>query len=390
MTMRRCLIFIAIVILIPAVRSDEPAKAAELTSKEIADGWILLFDGETTFGLNVAGESQVKDGTLVLGGKKESTATVMVPVGELYLEYAWPGGAQGKLVVEPPKGVAHWVQRIPFNGAGPVDKDTLNATAITFEQTRDGSVSTETKFDLVASATPPNKMNVTRIKSQAPFFPAVGTLTVLAGNKLVLRAVKFRPSGLQPLFNGKDLTGWKQFTDDPKRARSKFTVTKEGWLNVADGPGDLQTEKHFDDFILQLDCISNGKNLNSGVFFRCLPRQFQNGYEAQIQNGYKNNDRTKPSDFGTGAIYRRQPARKVVSNDHEWFKMTVLAHGNHIATWVNGYQVTDFADKRPADENPRNGSKTGKGAISIQGHDPTTNLSFRGIGVAELPRPQKN
>lgn len=99
-----------------------------------------------------------------------------------------------------------------------------------------------------------------------------------------------------------------------------------------------------------------------------------------------NNDRAKPKDYGTGAIYRRQKARRVVPNDFEWFSMTLIARGNHLATWVNGYQVTDFTDTRPAKDNPRNGSKTGKGPISIQGHDPTTNLSFRNIRIAEIPK----
>jgi hypothetical protein len=209
-------------------------------------------------------------------------------------------------------------------------------------------------------------------------------LMIMKGGLVDLKNEKQRV--LEPLFNGKDLSGWKQFTEEPKRAKSKFTVTSEGWLSLIDGPGDLQTEKQFDDFILQAECISNGKHLNSGIFFRCLPGQYQNGYEAQIQNGYKDGDRAKPTDYGTGAIYRRQPARKVVSNDNEWFTMTIAAHGNHIATWVNGYQVTDFTDTRPPNENARNGSKTGKGAISIQGHDPTTNLSFRNIRIVELPK----
>jgi hypothetical protein len=39
----------------------------------------------------------------------------------------------------------------------------------------------------------------------------------------------------------------------------------------------------------------------------------------------------------TGAISNRQKARKVVSSDNEWFTMTVLAQGNHLATWVNGF-----------------------------------------------------
>jgi hypothetical protein len=196
----------------------------------------------------------------------------------------------------------------------------------------------------------------------------------------------FEPILLEPLFSGVDLKGWKQYHGDDKRAKSKFTVTPEGWLNVKDGPGDLQTEQQFDDFLLQFECISNGKQLNSGIFFRCLPGQYQNGYEAQIHNGFVDNDRTKPKDYGTGAIYRRQKARKVVPNDFEWFSMTLIARGNHMATWVNGYQVTDFADTRPANDNPRNGSKTGKGPISIQGHDPTTNLSFRNIRIAMIPK----
>jgi hypothetical protein len=41
---------------------------------------------------------------------------------------------------------------------------------------------------------------------------------------------------------------------------------------------------------------------------------------------------------------------------------------------------------REPNENPRNGSKTGKGCISLQGHDPTTNLDFRNIRVLELPK----
>ena len=86
---------------------------------------------------------------------------------------------------------------------------------------------------------------------------------------------------------------------------SKFEVTKDGELSVKNGPGDLVTEKEFDDFVLQFECKTLGKALNSGIFFRCIPGQYQNGYEAQIQNAFKDDDRTKPLDFGTGAIYRR-------------------------------------------------------------------------------------
>jgi hypothetical protein len=225
----------------------------------------------------------------------------------------------------------------------------------------------------------------------------------------MLRTVKLRPESTVSLFNGKDLTGWQVFKGKGKK--SKYGVTKEGWLNVKDGPGDLQTERLYDDFVLQLGCISNGKHLNSGVFFRCIPYQYQQGYEAQIQNDFtvdppreytveeydpkthkrtgKKKVKSAAKDYGTGAIYRRVPARFGVAKDKEWFTMTVVARGRHFATWVNGIQMVDWTDNRPAADNPRKGYRAGKGAISIQGHDPTTDLSFRNFRIAELPRGKK-
>ena len=110
-----------------------------------------------------------------------------------------------------------------------------------------------------------------------------------------------------------------------------------------------------------------------------------NGYEYQIQNGYQNADRTKPDDFGTGAIFRRIAARQVISNDREWFTATLIADGPHFATWVNGYPVVDWTDDRPADENPRKGLRLEAGHFSLQGHDPGTDLNFRNIQLSPLP-----
>src|SRR5690606_18793046 len=97
--------------------------------------------------------------------------------------------------------------------------------------------------------------------------------------------------------------------------------------------------------------------------------QFWQGYEAQIRNQWEGDDRTKPVDFGTGGIYNRQPSRKVVSSDNEWFSYTILAHGNHIALWVDGYQTADYFDNDKDAETARKGRYMGKGAIGLQGHD---------------------
>ena len=55
------------------------------------------------------------------------------------------------------------------------------------------------------------------------------------------------------------------------------------------------------------------------------------------------------------------------------------------ATLVNGYQVTDWTDDRKPDPNPRRGLRTEPGTISLQAHDPTTNIRFRNLRIAELP-----
>jgi len=163
-----------------------------------------------------------------------------------------------------------------------------------------------------------------------------------------------------------------------------FAVTPAGELSVEDGPGQLETTAAYKDFVLQLKVKCNGKHLNSGVFFRSIPGEFWQGYESQIHNGFKNGDRGLPLDFGTGGIYRRQPARLVVSNDFKWFHKTVIASGPHIGTWVNGYAVSSWTDIRPLHENPRNGLRTEAGTFIIQGHDPTTDLLFSDIRIAEL------
>ncbi|MCA9083165.1 MAG: DUF1080 domain-containing protein, partial [Planctomycetaceae bacterium] len=110
-----------------------------------------------------------------------------------------------------------------------------------------------------------------------------------------------------------------------------------------------------------------------------------NGYEMQIQNGFTNGDRTQPADFGTGAIFRRAAARYVVADDREWFVQTLIAQEDRFATWVNGYQVVNWQDTRPADPNPRKGLRTEAGHLILQGHDPTTDLDFRAVRIQELP-----
>jgi hypothetical protein len=371
-------VLIALSVAAPCRAAD--TKRNTLTPKEIAEGWIVLFDGETTFGWKIEGEAQVDKGWLVLGGSKDTTAALTTPFvyGNLQFQALTDDAKDAQLTFNAYKG--------PFIHAAPPKEKGWHS--------------------FFAQAVPDDISNWA--KGSKGFFarhtfdqPTAITFHVPAGQKILLRQIAFRPRSLIPIFNGKDLTGWKEFPGK----KSKFTVTKEGWLSIKDGPGDLQSTGQWADFGLQLDCRTNGDNLNSGIFFRCIPNQYQNGYEAQIQNQHAKKPKTYTideydprthklqdkkkvenwsEDYGTGAIYRRVPARRAAAKDREWFTMTVVAQGRHIATWVNGIQVVDWDDNRPKNENARNGCRLEKGPISLQGHDPTTDLSFRNIRIEDL------
>lgn len=195
------------------------------------------------------------------------------------------------------------------------------------------------------------------------------------------RNIRLLPLGGVSLFNGKNLDGWRVVPGHP----SVYSVTADGLMNVRGGNGDIQTTATFADFILQLGVRTHGDHLNSGIFFRAIPGEFWSGYETQIRNQWEGEDRTRPVDFGTGGLYNRVAARRVASSDREWFTVTTIAQGAHIATWVDGFPVVDYVDTRPSDEsNARKGTRTTAGVITLQGHDPTTNIDFRSIRIIDM------
>ena len=258
----------------------------------------------------------------------------------------------------------------PAEAGSPASPASAGGDWHTFDITTQGSeIAVMLDSKRVASYTDPKPLRRGRIGLQFREGP------------VAFRNVRLRPLGLEPLLNGKDLAGWN--TD--RAGEGDFSVLPSGELQVKNGPGQLESIQSYGNFLLQLECQVNGDGLNSGVFFRCIPRDLMMGYESQIHNGMVDGDPTKPVDCGTGGIFRRQNARRIVARDHEWFAKTIVADGPHMAVWVNGIQVSDWTDDRPADENPRRGLRTKVGTIAIQGHDPTTDFLFRNLRIVELP-----
>jgi len=388
-------VFVALAVGTATHSADKVTQAPKpLTDAELADGWISLFDGETLFGWKAASKAdwQVKDGAIrVTGGEKGLLCTTVEfdnyvlkadfraaknTNSGIFLRTAPVLGPTDvttkcyELNIAPPDN--------PFPTGGFVGRQKGKQVPErenewqSYEVTVNGAKSTvKLNGEAVLEYTDPKPIGRGFIGLQ------------LNEGQCEFKNIKLKPLGLENLFNGKDLTGWKNHPE----SKSTYTVNDKGEIHVTStGRGALESDKQFGDFALQMEAISHAPELNSGMFIRCIPGELTNGYECQIHNGIKEGDRRQPKDFGTGGIYRRVPARLVVPNDKEWFYITVVADGKNISVWVNGYQVTDWTDDRKPDKNPRNGLRTEPGTLQLQGHDPTTDLSFRNIRAHELAK----
>jgi 3-keto-disaccharide hydrolase len=366
-----------------------------LTPEQIADGWISLFDGYTTFGWRSNSEDinwHVVDGTIAADSGPIGLLVTDVPFAdfELLCDFRMSAGGNSGIFLrtvphpadvltdcyelniadEHPNGfttgaiVGRAKTEQPIAGSGGWKTFHVRCEGNHFTVQLDG----EPVLDYTDESNSRRSGFLGLQKNEG---------------RIEFRNILLKPLGLRPLFNGEDLTGW-HVVPGPK---SQFTV-EDGTIHVVNGQGFLETDDVFGNFVFQADAVTHGDELNSGYFFRAEQGTEQapsNGYEVQIHNGFEDDDRTRPNNAGTGAIFRRTEARRVVSSDHEWFTTTLIAAGPRMAVWVDGYQVTDWEDTREPDENPRRGRRDEAGHISLQGHDPTTDLSFRRLRIVELP-----
>jgi len=362
--------------------------ATTVTPEEVADGWIALFDGETLFGWQPASKAnwRVEDGAITVDSGEAGLLCTTAEFGDHVLKLEFRSDADtnsGIFLHTPLKPDDPGRDCYELNIAGADNPFPTGSLVQRAKADRSVEAGDWQEFEVTLQAgAVAVKLNGQPLVAYADPQPLQrGRLGLqLNKGKVQFRNIRLKPLGLASLFNGKDLSGWKTYPDQP----SRFSVTEEGWLHVENGRGQLESAESYGDFVLQLACRTNAPQLNSGIFFRCVPGSFMDGYESQIHNGCKNGDRTQPVDFGTGGIFRRQPARRVAADDGQWFSKTLVVHGPHVAVWVNGYQVTDWTDERPSHDNPRNGLRLQPGTLMIQGHDPTTDIHFRNLHITEL------
>ncbi len=202
------------------------------------------------------------------------------------------------------------------------------------------------------------------------------TLALLSALAMAAIAADKSKDGFVPLFNGKDLKGWKSHPE----SKTKWEVV-DGCITGSGPASHLFSERgDYTDFVFRVEAKINDGG-NSGQYFRAqYGSSWPKGYEAQI-------NATHADTIKTGSLYpafnpklTREQKDKISVKDcphkaNEWFTQEVTAEGNHIIIKVNGKVTVDFVDDAKTHT---------KGHFAIQHHDPGCKIMIRKAEVKEL------
>ena len=239
----------------------------------------------------------------------------------------------------------------------------------------------------------------------------IAALASLVTVSLAVQAADPGEEGFVSLFNGKDLTGWKDSGETP----DCFSVNDAGELVVSGGRAHLfyvgeDGKASFGDFELKLKG-KTFKGANSGVYFHT---RFQaegwpdQGYECQVNSSQKDPKKTgslyavvncfvPQADSGIPTqevpyvmIDHKAGVNRVMkeapSRDGEWFDYHITVKKGVITIRVNGEITVQYSEPKdgslPNQKMP--GRKLSSGTFAFQAHDPDSTTHFKDIRVKRL------
>ena len=183
----------------------------------------------------------------------------------------------------------------------------------------------------------------------------------------------------EPIFNGKDLTGWK----------GTGYVVKDGTIVCTPKGGNLITEKEYSNYVFSFEFkLPPGGNNGIAIHYPGKGNPSLTGMEIQVLDDtatkYKN---LKPYQFHAGIYTLKEAKHGHLKPVGEWNKETITVNGNHVIVELNGVIVNegnldDLAAKHPEHK----GVKRRKGHIGFCGHkDP---VAFRNISIVDTTLPE--
>lgn len=192
----------------------------------------------------------------------------------------------------------------------------------------------------------------------------------------------------KPLFNGKNLAGWKHV------GPGEMTV-ENGLIETHGGMGLLYwTGGKIGNCKLRVVYKMRDKNDNSGVFIRIPiePREawmpVNYGYEVQIDN---DPEASKENDYHvTGTLYSlTKPLARPGKPGPEWNTMEITLKGPRTTVYVNGVKVTDYTEgqavpEKKFDFEPDRGPRPNEGYFGLQNHSDHDVVFFKEVSIQKL------
>lgn len=173
--------------------------------------------------------------------------------------------------------------------------------------------------------------------------------------------VSAQSDGWTSLFNGKDLTGWKQLNGEAEYEVKDGVIVGTTVLNTPNS--FICTEKNYGDFIFEVELLVE-KDMNSGIQFRSESKPEINngrvhGYQCEVDPSTRAWSGGIYDEARRGWLYtlelnpKAQPALKM----GEWNHYRIECIGNSIKTWINGVACAHVID-----------DMTSTGFIALQVH----------------------
>ncbi|MBZ5583003.1 MAG: DUF1080 domain-containing protein [Acidobacteriia bacterium] len=174
-------------------------------------------------------------------------------------------------------------------------------------------------------------------------------------------------SAPEPLFNGKDLTGWEPLNP----ANNKWTAQNGELVNPERG-SNIRTSRKFDDFKLHVELLCSEEHCNSGVYLR-------GRYE--IQMGTEGG--TQPS-HEQGAVYgMAAPSPALPLGIGQWQVFDITLVGRNVTVVQNGTKIHDNVEIPGFTGGALDANEGEPGPFFLQGdHGP---VKYRNITVS-VPR----
>jgi hypothetical protein len=195
-------------------------------------------------------------------------------------------------------------------------------------------------------------------------------------------------TGWLPLFNGKDLSGWKHVDKGSMSVEDGLIRTHGGMglLYYALGPvGNCQIRVVFK---------MRDHNDNSGVYVRIpvepleawMPVNY--GYEVQIDNDPEKGGEDEY--HVTGTLYSlTKPLARPGKPGPEWNTMDITLDGPHTIVSVNGVKVTDYTEgdavpPKKLSFEPDRGRRPIFGWFGLQNHSDNDIVFFKSVEIRSL------